>query len=137
MVKRVLKILFLIFLIVGTIYIIGRKRQETLRHLAGPVFGTEFKIEYVSADTLGSAIRAELEQVNQSLSMFAPGSTVSRINDGRSSDTDEMLREVFLLSQRISQQTGELSTLRWPRLSMPGDLDLRKRWMCLQNRLIV
>lgn len=106
MVKRVLKILFLIFLIAGTIYIIGRKRQETLRHLAGPVFGTEFKIEYVSADTLGSAIRAELEQVNQSLSMFAPGSTVSRINDGRSRDTDEMLREVFLLSQRISQQTG-------------------------------
>lgn len=104
--KRIIQLLFLVFLIVGTIVIVGRKQRETLRNLSGPVFGTEFKIEYVSADTLDGAIHAELEQVNRSLSMFAPTSVVSRINEGSSDDTDEMFREVFRLSQQISQQTG-------------------------------
>lgn len=103
--KRIAQFSFLLFLIVGTVFILKRHKPTVLHHYSGSIFGTVYNIKYVGKDSLESQILAELHCVDLSLSMFNPNSTVSRINTNKSSQTDEMLCEVFTLSKKISQQT--------------------------------
>lgn len=104
--KTVAQILFLIFLIAGTVWILVRHSNEKLQTSQGPVYGTFYKIQYLYSEPLDSLIRRELMRVDASLSMFNPSSTVSRINKNESTETDSLFRYVYRLACRVSSQTG-------------------------------
>ncbi len=103
--KNLLNVLLLIALVAGTIYILRRHSEATLRSNAGPIFGTSYHISYVYDKDLEPEIRRELARVDASLSMFNDTSTVSRINSGLSTQTDPLFRAVFKLSQKVNAET--------------------------------
>ena len=71
----------------------------------GAVFGTFYHITYQSKTSFKDSIEAQLKAVDQSLSMFNPTSTISRINSGESTQTDSLFRTVFRLAQQVSEAT--------------------------------
>ena len=94
--KHILQFLFLIFLLTGSIYVIQNSRKPlTFRKYQGKIFGTAFHITYQSRDNLEPGILQSLQEVDQSLSMFNPRSTISQINTNHSNATDPLFREVF------------------------------------------
>jgi len=108
----------LVGLIAGTIYIIRgneSKRAEiamtgwtssNLQKSEGAVFGTFYHITYQSDKALDEGIKDALDKVNQSLSMFEKESTISRINNNTSMETDSMFIRVFSLAKHISAETN-------------------------------
>lgn len=103
---RWIKLTFLLLLVVGTVYILRRHNAPALHTAAGSTFGTEYHVSYVLPTACDSLIVGRLREVDRSLSMFNPQSTISRINAGRQGAVDPLLREVFLLSQQVSQVTA-------------------------------
>ncbi len=103
---RLMQAAFLLFLIVATIVIIRGHNKPTLLTAQGGIYGTYYKIQYVHTEPLDTLILNELKAVDKSLSMFNSGSTIARINSGETTETDEMLREVFKLSESVSAETG-------------------------------
>lgn len=104
--KHIINALFLVFLVVGSYFILtNHNRGKRLWVSDGPVFGTAYHIEYEYTERLDSLILGELKKVDASLSMFNSNSTVSRINRGETQEADEMLQEVFALSQKVSEET--------------------------------
>ena len=97
------KILFLIFLIVGTIYII--RNQEPYITNSGKVFGTFYKITYKSGTDLHDAIKLKMHEVDGSLSPFNSRSIITAINENRDTVANEMFTKVFNLAQEVSEQT--------------------------------
>lgn len=109
--KTFFKILFLFLLIAGTIYVIyviGRSNSSTgsFHTSEGQIFGTTYHIKYEATQPLDSQLLAELQRVDASLSLFNRQSTLSRINDGRTTRADSMTAAVFRLSRRIAEATG-------------------------------
>ncbi len=98
-------LLFLLVLIVGTVWIVRQHASMPYHHDHGMVFGTMYNITYQHTDNLKQEIEAVLKQVDQSLSPFNPQSVISHINDNRSRATDDMFREVFTLAEDISKRT--------------------------------
>ena len=98
------KILFLIFLIIGTIYII-RNRKPYITN-TGKVFGTFYKITYKSESDLHEAIKQRMSEVDNSLSPFNRKSIITAINENRDTLTNAMFTEVFNLAQEISEKTA-------------------------------
>ena len=98
---------FLLFLILATVFIIRRHQpqQAPFQHSEGMVFGTVWHATYQCDSLLSHSIMHELSQVDASLSMFNPHSTVSRINSGESEETDSLFRMVFTQAQQISEAT--------------------------------
>lgn len=98
---------FLLFLIIGTVYIMRQNspRQVPFQQEEETVFGTIFHTTYQCDSSLHDAIMAELKQVDMSLSMFNPNSTISRINRNETDETDSLFRYIFRLSQQISKAT--------------------------------
>lgn len=98
---------FLLFLIIGTVYIMRQNapQQTPFQQEEGTVFGTVLHATYQHESSLHEAIMAELHQVDTSLSMFNPNSTISRINRNETDETDSLFRHIFMLSQQISKAT--------------------------------
>lgn len=97
----------LLLLAIGSYLIIThRSTPAPYQRNEGAVFGTFYHITYQSPDDLQADIAAELERVDQSLSMFNPQSTLSRLNQGEDIVADSLFRAVFCLSQRVSEATG-------------------------------
>ena len=96
---------FLIFLLVGTVWVIRTQRSTPYQHDEGKVFGTFYHITYQSDSSLHSSILAELQKVDDALSMFNKESVISRINRNESVQTNEMFDEVFTLAQKVSDNT--------------------------------
>lgn len=103
--KKILAALFLLFLIVGTVWILRYRSTMTLRTAEGFIFGTTYHIKYEAAEPLDSQIVAELQRVDASMSVFNPRSTISRINSGASRQTDAMLSEVIKKAEEVSRAT--------------------------------
>ena len=101
---------FLLLLIIGTIYVIRQHADRPYQHHTGKIFGTFYNITYQSDANLHSDILAELEGVDQALSMFNGGSVISHVNQGDSviPDTPEgnMFLDVYRLAMQISKETG-------------------------------
>ena len=97
------KILFLIFLIIGTVYILGN--QEPYITNTGKVFGTYYKITYKSSTNLHEAIKGRMSEVDYSLSPFNKKSIITAINNNCDTTVNEMFTAVFNLAQEISAQT--------------------------------
>lgn len=99
------KILFLIFLVAGTIYILKNHKPEVYITNNGFIFGTKYEIKYKTTDDVHSEIREVLEQVDKALSMFNKNSIISAFNNNIDTTANEMFSEVFNLAMDISQKT--------------------------------
>ncbi len=98
---------FLLFLIIGTVIVMRQKNAPTpYQKDEGRIFGTIYHATYQCDSSLRSQIEAELQSVDNSLSMFNPQSTISRINSNESRATDSLFRYVFTISQQISRATN-------------------------------
>lgn len=99
---------FLTILVIGTIIIaIGNHESKKIPYQTdeGTIFGTVFHTTYQCDSSLHEEIMTELNNVDASLSMFNPNSTISRINRGEQTETDSLFRMVFTISQEISKVT--------------------------------
>ena len=100
------RILFLLVLTVATIWIIRRHNQPaTWQDNRGEIFGTYYRVQYNCNEDLGEAFLAELQAVDNSLSMFNKSSLISRINRNETDTTDHRLRQVLQLSLDIWRAT--------------------------------
>lgn len=97
------KVIFLLFLIIGTVVILTRR--VPYRNERGTIFGTLYSITYQSKEPLHDEIEKVLRAVDGSLSPFNDTSIISRINRGEKVKPDSMFLDVFNLSQEISAQT--------------------------------
>ena len=97
------KILFLIFLVAGTVYILGKQKPYITN--SGKVFGTFYNITYSSDTDLHNKIKSTLIQVDNSLSPFNKESVITAINNNTSFVADSMFNHVFTLAQAISSKT--------------------------------
>ena len=110
--KQIIQALFLIFLIVGTVYIAITERAKDyttkaeVRKFTENIFGTIMHVTYTSPTDLKDSIMHTLHQVDSSLSMYNPKSTISLINSGESTKTDAMLRKILPIAFEVSQVTN-------------------------------
>ena len=103
------QIAFLIFLIVGTVYVAMRQEQApsaTTRKFSERIFGTVMNVTYTGTEDLHDTIMTCLKGVDASLSMFNPKSTISRINRGETDTLDAHLAEILPMAHSISDATG-------------------------------
>ncbi len=100
---------FLLFLIAASVIIIRHKGNPVsntpYQQSEGHIFGTIWHATYQSDSALDAAIMDELCRVDNSLSMFNPHSTLSQINQGRSTQTDDLLRQVLTQAMEVSRAT--------------------------------
>lgn len=103
------QIAFLIFLIVGTVYVAMHQEHTTsatTRKFSERIFGTVMNVTYTSTEDLHDTIMTCLKGVDASLSMFNPKSTISRINRGETDTLDTHLTEILPMAHSISDATG-------------------------------
>lgn len=97
------QIIFLLFLIAGTTYIlIGNIPYQTEE---GNIFGTSYRITYKSKKSYKEEIKNTLQQVDNSLSPFNKNSIISKINNNEDVTPDSMFLYVFNMAQQVSQAT--------------------------------
>jgi thiamine biosynthesis lipoprotein len=108
--KRYLQILFLLFLIVGTVLIVRQQHSAPFQKDEGMVFGTVYHVSYQSTDNYKKEIEKELKKVDEALSMFNPQSVISKVNNGESAipdnETGKMFLEVVRMALGISDETN-------------------------------
>lgn len=106
---KYLKVLFFLFLLVGT-FIILRNHQPAVatqyRTTEGRIFGTQYKVVYAYSTELDAHIDSVLHRVDYSLSMFNEQSTLARINSGKSNRVDSLFCKVFRIAQTVSEVTN-------------------------------
>ena len=104
--KTLLQGLFLLLLIVGTVWVIRDANQpKPFRTTEGKIFGTYYHITYQSRDHLEIGILKTMNDVDRSLSTFNKESTISLINLNRSKATDPMFCEVFSKAMEVARNT--------------------------------
>ncbi|MBQ6777074.1 MAG: FAD:protein FMN transferase [Paludibacteraceae bacterium] len=72
----------------------------------GKVFGTYYNIRYESAGSQEQVVLDALHEVDGSLSMFNPSSTLSRINKGNGQPTDSLFERVYRCAYPISERSN-------------------------------
>lgn len=97
------QILFLLFLIAGSIYVITR--NVPYKSNSGKIFGTYYNIIYQSKEDLHTPIKEAMARVDGSLSTFNKKSDISAINENRDITPDSTFIKVFTLAQQISTLT--------------------------------
>lgn len=104
------QIALLIFLIFGTIYVAmndGTESENNKTHkFTERIFGTTMNVTYTSANDLQDTIMACLREVDASLSMFNPKSTLSRINRNETDTMDTHLQYIIPMAHSVSDATG-------------------------------
>lgn len=108
--KNIGQILFLIFLIVGTVLIVRKQRNMPYQHDSGMIFGTIYNVTYQCDKNLGEGILAAMKEVDNSLSMFNKNSTISRINRNEHVEPDEMFLDVSILLRTLPKRQTVRST---------------------------
>jgi thiamine biosynthesis lipoprotein len=77
--------------------------QKKYYHNQGRIFGTYYNIRYEASEDLHKWVQARFQQVNNSLNMFNPTSTISRINNNDTAHLNLMFITLFNEAQTISQ----------------------------------
>lgn len=98
------QIIFLLFLIAGTIYVLDS--NPPYHQDRGKIFGTYYSITYQHDKELEDEIKKTLRQVDNSLSPFNKKSVITAINENRYVVPDTLFVQVFTLAQQISQHTN-------------------------------
>ena len=104
--KIVWQLPFLVLLIVGTVVIIRHQSSIPYQHNSGMVFGTTYNITYQCDSNLHNSIIRELEKVDEALSPFNKKSVVTAVNNNHDIEVNDMFADVFLLAQKISDDTS-------------------------------
>ena len=86
--KLLWRLPLLVFLIIGTIYIVRQQRSMPYQHDEGQIFGTFYHITYQNDSSIQTDILAELQKVDNALSMFNKESIISHINRGENVAVD-------------------------------------------------
>ena len=97
---------FLVLLIVGTVVIIRHQSSIPYQHNSGMVFGTTYNITYQCDSNLHNSIIRELEKVDEALSPFNKKSVITAVNNNHDIEVNDMFADVFLLAQKISDDTS-------------------------------
>ena len=95
------------------------KHSSTYIRLTGLAQGSTYLITYSETDEKGVSIAATatevqeridagFEQINNSVSGYHQGSTLSRINRNETTQTDSIFRDLFRISQQIWKETDGL-----------------------------
>lgn len=103
--KRLLQLLFLFALIVGSVYIVRQQQTMPYQHNSGRIFGTMYNIVYQSDKDLHQDILDQLRTVDETFSTYNPRSIVSQINRNEPVKTNRMFEEVFAQAADISKDT--------------------------------
>ncbi len=104
--RQILAATFLLFLIVGTVWIVRRHASMNWQENEGPVFGTYYHIRYCSAEDLQPQLTKELGRIDSTLSLFNKVSLLSRINNNSTDQADSLLCKVLTIAQQVSKSTG-------------------------------
>ncbi len=96
---------FLLFLILGTVYVIRQQHDAAYQHDHGFIFGTTYNITYQYDKNLQKEIEKMLNKVDASLSPFNEKSIISKVNRNEDVVVDAMFAEVFKKSMQISDDT--------------------------------
>lgn len=103
--SSIFRIVFLLFLIVGSIYIIRQQNTMPYQHNTGQIFGTTYHITYQSDKDLHREILQRLQLVDQTFSTFNDESIISKINRNEPVKLNQMSIEVFDLAKTVSKDT--------------------------------
>lgn len=99
--------LWLIPLIVGTIYILRRENMPaSYQQIDGMIFGTIYRVTYQGKENLKFEIDTELKRVDNSLSPFNKTSVISQVNRNEEVVTDSLFQNVFRCSMAVSDATN-------------------------------
>ena len=104
--KIVWQLPFLVLLIVGTVVIIRHQSSIPYQHNSGMVFGTTYNITYQCDSNPHNSIIRELEKVDEALSPFNKKSVITAVNNNHDIEVNDMFADVFLLAQKISDDTS-------------------------------
>ena len=95
----------LLFLILGTVFIIRQQQDMPYQHNEGVIFGTTYHITYQYERDVNEELLQQLNKVDASLSIFNPQSIISRINRNENVKADKVFVQVFDLAQQVSKET--------------------------------
>ncbi len=98
--------LLLLLLVAGTVLVIHLQNTAPYQQDQGKIFGTYYNITYQNSENLHSEILKALNEVDASLSMFNPNSTLARINRGEETHADNLIAYLLPRAQKISERTG-------------------------------
>ena len=98
--KKRSNLLFLLFLIVGTIIILSESKP-TFRTQQGKIFGTLYTVTYEHNADLQPQIVAAMQAVDNSLSPFNKHSVITHVNNNDSVCVDTLFAEVFRTAEQI------------------------------------
>lgn len=96
---------FLLFLILGTLWVVRQQRSMPYQHNEGMIFGTIYHVTYQHDQNLQSRIESALRQVDGEFSMFNDTSTVARLNRGEHPVLSAMYREVAAKAAEVTRET--------------------------------
>ncbi len=102
--KKPGNLLFLLFLIIGTIIIVG-ENKPTYHTLQGKIFGTLYTVTYEHNADLQLEIVAAMQAVDNSLSPFNKHSIITGINNNDNIEVDTLFTEVFHTAKQIYQES--------------------------------
>lgn len=95
------------FVVLGMVVLVaGCVKEKKYQFAEGQVYGTFYHVSYHSPEDLHREIRAEMEKVNVSLSMFNPESVIAKINRGESDETDSLFRKMFVKALNVNRATA-------------------------------
>ncbi|MDD4608978.1 MAG: FAD:protein FMN transferase [Bacteroidaceae bacterium] len=97
------QITFLLFLVVGTLYVLNN--QPPYHRAQGIIYGTFYHITYQNKYDLSTEIKDRLLEVDAAFSMYNDTSLISRINRNDSILVTPLFKHIFNLSERIAQET--------------------------------
>ena len=97
---------FLLFLCVGTFYIVRQQHSVPFQKDSGMIFGTFYNITYQSDKNLKEEIVEVLKRVDSEFSMFNDTSAVSRFNRGENIVLSPMFIDVYRMATAIHDETN-------------------------------
>ena len=102
MTRRQLLISTALIALVAVVLLIIPDRPELTYHTnKGQVYGTYYAIQYESVNDLHDSIKSAFAAFDSSLSMFNPQSTLSRINTGADSVTDNFFVQMYRTAEDV------------------------------------
>lgn len=87
--------------LIYVLFLILTSCSDNYYNFSGFIWGTTYNITYKANRNLDDSVTAAMRQIDSSLSMFNPASTVAHINAGTDMHADSMVAEVLNLSRRI------------------------------------
>ena len=91
---------FLLFLIIGTIIIVG-ENKPTFRTQQGKIFGTLYTVTYEHNADLEEEIMGAMKAVDGSLSPFNKQSLITHINNNEPVEADSLFTKVFRTAEQV------------------------------------